>query len=587
MNGDELRQRLAAILAADVVGYSRLMAADEPATVVALDAARAIFRAQIESNHGRVIDMAGDSVLAVFETAIGAVSAALAIQSALHDTLTGVPEDRRMRFRIGVHIGDVFEKVDGSIYGDGVNIAARLEGLAPPGGIAVSDAVQGAVRNKIAASFVDLGEQNVKNIAHSVRAFSVRAGGTSPVQAELATRSPRNRFAEKPSIIVLPFTNMSGASEQEFFVDGLTEDILTDLSRFRELFVISRNTSFKYKGQAFDVKQVARELGVRYVVEGSVRKSGDRVRITVQLIEAESDHHIWAERYDRELKDIFAIQDEVTGAIVATLPGRLEADALSRAERKPPANMAAYECVLEAKVLHHRSVRADNFRAIELIRRAIELDPMYAHAHAWHACILGQQWTYGWCDDHAATQDVIQQELDVALRLDQNDSDVHRILAALFVIRNDLDKAVFHEQRALTLNPNDDLIVVQQGEILTWLGQAEEGMDWIRKAMRLNPYHPERFWFHLARAQFVARLYAEAIDSLGHVSAPDTLHHALIAACHAQLGATMEAAAHAAEVLKRVPDLTIREHCLPLLHYRRESDLVHHVESLRKAGLPE
>jgi adenylate cyclase len=576
-----------AILAADVVGYSRLMASDEPATVAALDAARAIFRTQIEQNHGRVIDMAGDSVLAVFETATGAVSAALVVQGALHETLTGVPEDRRMRFRIGVHIGDVFEKVDGTIYGDGVNIAARLEGLAAPGGIAVSDAVQGAVRNKIAASFVDLGEQNVKNIAHSVRAFSVQAGGSSPVQAGLAARSPRDRFAEKPSIIVLPFTNMSGAPEQEFFVDGLTEDILTDLSRFRELFVISRNTSFKYKGQSFDVKQVARELGVRYVVEGSVRKSGNRVRITVQLIEAESDHHIWAERYDRELEDIFAIQDEVTGAIVATLPGRLEADARSRAERKPPANMAAYECALEAKVLHHRSTRDDNARAIELIRRAIELDPMYAHAHAWHACILGQQWIYGWCNDPAATQDVIQQELDIALGLDQNDSDVHRILAALGVIRNDLDKAVFHEQRALILNPNDDLIVVQQGEILTWLGQAEEGMDWIRKAMRLNPYHPERFWFHLARAQFVARRYAEAIESLGHVSAPDTLHHALIAACHAQLGAITDAAAHAAEVLKRVPDFTIQEHCLPILHYRRESDLVHHRESLRKAGLPE
>jgi adenylate cyclase len=249
--------------------------------------------------------------------------------------------------------------------------------------------------------------------------------------------------------------------------------------------------------------------------------------------------------------------------------------------------MAAYECALEAKVLHHRSTRDDNVRAIELIRRAIELDPMYAHAHAWHACILGQQWIYGWCDDRAATQDVIAQELDIALGLDQNDSDVHRILAALGVIRNDLDKAVFHEQRALILNPNDDLIVVQQGEILTWLGQAEEGMDWIRKAMRLNPYHPERFWFHLARAQFVARRYAEAIESLGHVSAPDTLHHALIAACHAQLGAITDAAAHAAEVLKRVPDFTIQEHCLPILHYRRESDLVHHRESLRKAGLPE
>jgi adenylate cyclase len=585
LSSTELKQRLQAILAADAAGYSRLMAADERATVTALDAARGLFRTKIGLNQGRVIDMAGDSVLAVFETATGAVSAALAIQAELNMPAADVADERRMRFRIGVHLGDVIEKADGTIYGDGVNIAARLEGLAEPGGITISDAVYGAVRGKLAASFVDQGEQTVKNIAHPVRAFSVQAYGAAPSQP--AAASPRDRFSDKPSIMVLPFTNMSGAPEQEFFADGLTEDILTDLSRFRELFVISRNTSFKYKGQAVDVKKVMRELGVRYVVEGSVRKSGNRVRITVQLIEAETDHHIWAERYDRDLDDIFAIQDEVTSAIVAILPGRLEADAHIRAERKAPANMAAYECVLEAKVLHHRSNREDNARANGLIQRAIELDPGYGHAHAWHACILGQQWGYGWCEDRAATQAEIAQELEVALGLDQNDSDVHRILAAVGVIRDDLDMAVFHQQRGLALNPNDDLIVVQQGEILTWLGQAEEGIEWIRKAMRLNPYHPERFWFHLARAQFVARRYAEAIESLRHITAPDTLHHALVAACHAQLDDVPAAATHVAEVLKRVPGFTIREHCLPILHYRRESDLAHHLESLRKAGLSE
>ena len=587
MSSAGLKQRLAAILAADVAGYSRLMAADERATVTALDAARALFRKQIEANHGRVIDMAGDSVLAVFETATGAVTAALAVQQDIDFSSSGVPDDRRMRFRIGVHLGDVIEKADGSIYGDGVNIAARLEGLASPGGVTVSDAVQGAVRSKVSASFIDQGEQAVKNISHPVRAFSVQTGATASSPAASSASLPRERSPEKLSIIVLPFTNMSGAPEQEFFADGLTEDILTDLSRFRELFVISRNTSFKYKGQAVDVKKVAREIGVRYVVEGSVRKAGNRVRITVQLIEAESDHHIWAERYDRDLEDIFAIQDEVTSAIVATLPGRLEADARSRAERKPPASMAAYECVLEAKILHHRSNRDDNARAAGLIRRAIELDPGYGHAHAWHACILGQQWGYGWCEDRAATQESIARELEIALGLDQNDSDVHRILAALSVIRDDLDKAVFHQQRALTLNPNDDLIVVQQGEILTWLGQPEEGIEWLRKAMRLNPFHPERFWFHLARAQFAARRYSEAIESLRRITAPDSLHHALIAACHAQLGNTADAAAHCAEALKRNPGFNLRQHCLPILHYRRDSDLAHHLESLRKAGLPD
>jgi adenylate cyclase len=589
VNGTGLKQRLAAILAADVAGYSRLMAADERGTVAALDAARQIFKSRIDANQGRVIDMAGDSVLAVFETASGAVSAALAIQQEIDTSSGDVAEALRMRFRIGVHLGDVIEKADGTIYGDGVNIAARLEGLATPGGITVSDAVQGAVRGKVAANFVDQGEQTVKNIPHPVRAYRVQAAGAAPAAPATtpAAGVAGSQATDKPSIIVLPFANMSGAAEQEFFADGLTEDILTDLSRFRELFVISRNTSFKYKGQAVDVKKVARELGVRYVVEGSVRKAGNRVRITVQLIEAESDHHIWAERYDRELEDIFAIQDEVTSAIVATLPGRLEADAHSRAERKLPANMAAYECVLEAKLLHHRSNRDDNARAIGLIQRAIELDPGYGHAHAWQACILGQQWGYGWCEDRAATQAVIEREAEVALGLDQNDSDVHRILAALAVIRDDLDKAAFHQQRALALNPNDDLVVVQQGEVLTWLGQAEEGIEWIRKAMRLNPYHPQRFWFHLARAQFAARRYAEAIESLERLNAPDALHHALLAACHAQLGNAAAAATHFAEVLKRIPGFSVREHCVPVLHYRRESDLAHHCESLRKAGLPE
>ncbi|MBI3373730.1 MAG: adenylate/guanylate cyclase domain-containing protein [Betaproteobacteria bacterium] len=563
------------------------MAGDERATVAALDAARRVFASQIQAHHGRVIDMAGDSVLAVFETAIGAVSAALAVQQGIESSAGAVSEDRRMRFRIGVHLGDVIEKPDGSIYGDGVNIAARLEGLAVPGGIMVSDAIQGAVRGKLAAGFVDQGEQTVKNISHPVRAFSVVAGDSSSPPATSAAGAPGVQFSEKPSIIVLPFTNMSGAPEQEFFADGLTEDILTDLSRFRELFVISRNTSSKYKGQAVDVKKVARELGVRYVVEGSVRKAGNRVRITVQLIDAETDHHIWAERFDRDLEDIFAVQDEVTSAIVATLPGRLEADARSRAERKPPANMAAYECVLEAKILHHRSNRDDNLRAAGLIERAIELDPRYGHAHAWRACILGQQWGYGWCEDRVATEAAIERELDVALGLDENDSDVHRILAAVSVVRNDLDKSIYHQRRALGLNPNDDLIVVQQGELLTWLGQAEEGIEWIRKAMRLNPYHPERFWFHLARAQFVARRYADSIESLRHITAPDTLHHALFAACHARLGNDPEAIAHRAEVFKRAPAFSIATHCVPILHYRRESDLAHHLDSLRKAELPD
>lgn len=575
-----VHRRLAAILSADVAGYSRMMGEDEVATVRTLSEYRVAIAEIVARHHGRVVDMPGDNLLAEFGSAIDAVEGALAMQRELAARNAELPEARRMAFRVGVNLGEIIAE-DERIYGDGVNIAARVESLAPAGGICVSAKVHEEVHRKLEIAFEDLGEHQLKNIAARVRVYRV---GTDGIAAASSSSAPGSA---KPSILVLPFANMSGAAEHEYFADGLTEDILTDLSRFRELFVISRNTSFKFKGQRVEMKKVARELGVQYVVEGSVRKAGNRVRVTVQLIDAESDHHVWAERYDRDLEDIFAIQDEVTSAIVATLPGRLEAATRSRTERKPPASMVAYECLLEAKVLHHRSTRDDNARALGLIRRAIELDPRYAHAHAWHACILGQQWGYGWSADPATIELEIEQELQVALGLDENDSDVHRILAAVAVVRNDFDKAVYHEQRALALNPNDDLIVVQQGEILTWLGQGEEGIGWIRKAMRLNPYHPERFWFHLARAQFVAMRYAAAVESLRCIAAPDALHHALFAACYAQMSDAVHATAHAGEVIKRIPDFTLRGHCLPLLHYHRETDLTRHLEALRKAGLPE
>jgi len=587
----ETRQRLAAILMADVAGYSRLMSCDERGTVAALDSARAVFRRTIDAHRGRVIDMAGDSVLAVFETASGAVVSALAIQAELARRSSDVAADCRMQFRIGIHLGDVIEKADGTVYGDGVNIAARLEGIAEPGGVTVSDAVQCAVRQRLDAAFDDIGEQRVKNIAAPVRAYRVRelASGAGRTGAATATATApaaakRDRV-DKPSIAVLPFDNMSGDPEQDFFADGITEDIITELSRFRELFVISRNSSFKFKGKPVEVQKFAKELGVQYVVEGSVRKAGRRVRITVQLIDAETDRHLWAERYDRDLEDIFAIQDEVTTSIVATLPGRVEAAARDRAARLTTDNMAAYECVLTGKVLHHRSNRDDNARAQRLLERAIELDPNYAHAHAWKACVLGQTWTYNWCENRLATQLRIMEAVQTALALDDNDCDVHRILAAINVIQDKHDQAVYHQRRALSLNPNDDLVVVQQGEILTWLGQPEEGIDWIKKAMRLNPYHPERFWSHLGRALFAARRYGEAVDALKCISSPDALVRAGLAACHAQLGAADAAEQERLATLALAPTFTIAE-CLATLHYRDPAYREHHRVSLERAGFP-
>jgi adenylate cyclase len=590
LENETLSRKLAAVVHADAAGFSRLMSADERGTVATLEGCRAAFRECVARHGGRVVDTAGDSVLAVFESVVEAVSCALTVQQALRAKNEAVPEERRLKFRIGVNLGDVITRPDGTVYGDGVNLAARIEALAEAGGVAIAGSVYESIAGKLNARFVDIGEQEVKNIARPVRVYRVDvpppATAEAPASRSAGAAAAAREKPDKPSIAVLPFNNMSGDPEQEFFADGITEDLITELSRFRELFVISRNSSFKYKGRPVDVQEFAAELGVQYVVEGSVRKAGNRVRITVQLIDAESDHHLWAERYDRELADIFAIQDEVTRTIVAILPGRVEAAARDRAARKPTDNMAAYECVITGKLLHHRSNREDNARARKLLERAIQLDPSYAHAHAWKACVLGQAWVYGWCADRQVTFEQAGEELRIALSLDDNDSDVHRVLAASSLTQGLHEKALYHQQRALHLNPNDDLIVVQQGELLSWMGQVDEGIEWIRKAMRLNPYHPERFWNHLGRAQFIGRRYAEAIESFRRITQPDFTHHAFLAACHAYLGNDAQAKEHARQVLAREPKFSVNAYIEALRHYQHARDREHHREGLLKAGLP-
>ncbi len=580
-------RRLAAVLAADMVGYSRLMEVDETGTLARLKTHRIeLIDPAIAKNRGRIIKTTGDGMLVEFHSVADAVLCATEIQRRMARRNSDVSPARWMQFRIGINLGDVIVE-EGDIFGDGVNVAARLEMLAEPGGICVSGAVRDQVGDRLDdVAFEDLGDQSVKNIARPIRVFRVRLEQdqkTAPENTKDAAVA--TAISKKPSIAVLPLVNMSGDPEQEFFADGLTEDIITELSRFHDLLVISRNSTFVHKGKAVKVQEVAREFGVEYVLEGSVRKAGDRIRVTVQLIDAETDRHIWAERYDRQLEDIFAIQDEITRAIVATLPGRVEAATHDRAKRKPTDNMAAYECVLAAKVLHHRSIREDNAEAQRLLDRALVLDPSYAHAHAWKACVLGQTWGYGWCADRDATFQQVAAEVEIALALDDNDSDVHRILAALNLMHEDHDKAAYHQERALALNPNYDLVVVQQGELLTWLGRPEEGIDWIKKAMRLNPYHPERFWSHLGRAYFCAERYAEAAEAFSRISRPDHTHHAFLAATFAQMGNAVAAAAHAAEVLKREPKFSVAVY-LATQHYKREVDRKRHEAGLVMAGLP-
>lgn len=561
-----------------MAGYSRLMEADETGTLARLRTHRIeLIDPAIAKNKGRIIKTTGDGMLVEFQSVTDAVKCAVEIQQRMKRRNSDVPQERRIEFRIGINLGDIIFD-DDDIFGDGVNIASRIEQLADVGGICVTAAVATQIADRLEIAMEDLGEKTLKNISRPVRLY--RIGFDSAVLPEVEAK----RSISKPSIVVLPFDNMSGDPEQEFFADGLTEDIITELSRHHELFVISRNSSFVYKNRAVNVREVAEKLDVQYLVEGSVRKIGDRVRVTVQLIDTANDAHIWADKYDRKLDDIFAIQDEVTAAIAATLPGRVEAAQRDQLARAKPANMAAYECVLAAKVLHHRSTIADNERAQTLIGRAVALDPDYAHAHAWRACILGQAWVHNWCEDRDAVWNDIMAALDRALALDDNDADVHRILAAVNVNNNELTTARYHQERALALNPNYDLVVVQQGELLTWLGRPEEGIEWIRKAMQLNPHHPERFWSHLGKAYFAARQYGEAIEAFMHLSTMDSVQHAFAAACYGWLGDEIAAAAHLGKIRTLDPQFDL-DSFIATLHYAQEADAQHVREGLLKAGI--
>ena len=575
-------RRLAAIMVADMEQYSRLMHEDEPGTVLAWQETREeVIKPTIASHSGNILKNTGDGFVAEFATVSGAVECSVALQAMLMGRNRDRPEGRHLNFRMGINLGEITVDTD-DFYGDGVNIAARLEGLAEAPGICISSHVYDQIRNKVTCKFEDVGDTLVKNIADPIRVYRILC---EPPEANIVEDSgDGGSEATMPSIAVLPFDNMSSDAEQEFFVDGLTEDIITELSRFSGLFVISRNSTFTYKGKKFLATDAARELNARYVVEGSVRKAGNRVRINVQLIDGLADRHVWAERYDRDLEDIFALQDEITAAIVAMVPGRIEADNSDRARRIPTESMPAYECVLAAKVLHHKSNKLDNIEAAKLLERAIGLDPNYAHAHAWRACVAGQALTYGWSNrDMEETLAEVQNDLSKAQSLDENDADIHRVLAAIHIARNNLDQAQHHQHKAHRLNPNYDIVVVQSGELLTWQGRPEEGAELIQQAMELNPLHPPRFWGHLARSYYTAKRYAEAISAIGCIESPDTLQLAFLAASHARVEDLTQAGNCVALAMRENPDLTINS-LMTMQHYAREEDVQHFCDGLRKAG---
>lgn len=576
---DQIERRLAAILAADVVGFSAQMEVDEAGTLNRLRRCRReLIDPGLEKHPGRVIKTMGDGILIEFSSVIDAVNFAVEFQQdiAAFNEGSDAPE---MLYRIGINLGDVM--IEGNdVFGDGVNVAARLEPLAEPGGVLVSGAVVDQVREQSNARFDEAGERRLKNISREVRTYRIVTGFEQPQAATVKTPVVDDR----PSIAVLPFECMSSGPDDEFLADGLTEDILTGLSRFKELFVISRTSAFAYKGRKANLQEVAADLGVRYILEGSVRRAGARVRVTAQLIDAlGGDRHIWAERYDRQIDDIFELQDDLTVGIVATLPGRIEAAAQERTGRKKPENMAAYELVLAGKLLHHRSRREANAQALEHLGRAVELAPDYAHGWAWRACTIGQAVAYGWLEQ--SDYETAVEYIERAQGLDDEDSDVHRLYAAVSVAANDFEAARRHQERALQLNPNDDLIVVQQGELLTWTGAPAEGVEWIKKSMALNPYHPERFWGHLGRAHFVARQYDEAIECFRKLSMDDQSVHACLAAAMSAAGDEAGARRHGAEVLRLAPEFTVTDY-LATLHYQIPDDESHHRDALLAADLP-
>jgi adenylate cyclase len=383
----------------------------------------------------------------------------------------------------------------------------------------------------------------------------------------------------------MPFENIGGEAEQEFFADGITEDVITELSRFPDLFVIARNSTFAYKGKHAKVQDVGRELGVAYVVEGSVRKSGNRVRVTAQLIDAATEAHIWAQRYDREIADIFDIQDEIARVVAATVPGRLEAAHAERIRRKPPADMAAYDYVLSAKLLHHHASRENNAEALRLIGEAIRLDPGFAQAHGWKACLLGQAVARGYRADPDRLLAEIFEAVSAGIALDENDIECNRVLCEYYMVRNDLDRALVHHERAFRLNPNDPRIVSQKGELLVWLGKAEEAVSWLEEVMRLDPYGAAGRAHLLGRALYATRRYEEAAAQYRQSPFVRYEPQADLAACYAQLGDEAQARAHAREALRLNPAFSIASY-LGQLRYRRDEDRDHHREGLAKAGLP-
>ena len=588
MTGERVERRLAAVLAADVAGYSRLMGIDEEGTLARLKAVRkALVDPTIASHRGRIVKTTGDGMLIEFASAVDAIRGAVEVQRGMADQNVSVPPDQRIEFRIGIHVGDIIID-DNDIFGDGVNVAARVENECEPGGVCVSGNAFEQVRGKTDFTFDDLGEKRLKNIERPVRLYAVQ-GATSAAAtttAAISTSPPDNSkplpLPDKPSIAVLPFQNMSGDPEQEYFADGMVEDIITALSRFKSLFVIARNSSFTYKGRAVDIKQVGRELGVRYVLEGSVRKGGNRMRITAQLIDATSGAHVWADRYDRDPSDIFAVQDEITASVAGIIEPALADAEQQRVLRKPPDSLDAWEAYQRGLWHFNKYSPEENKAALDFFRQAIALDPNFAPGHYGYALAL--QWEI-W---HFSTrpfnevQGAARTEAQIAVSLDDKDAMAHAILAHMMMWGNGWEAAIAEARTAIALNPNSAFVISMLGCVLGFGGYREEALDRLRQAMRASPHDPLTWLWTLWTGiiQFHSRKFDAALETLHQVvrlRPGFTQAQVLIAASLAYLGRLDEAR----DVLSRVQ---VRDPRYQQMPWTRPEDNALRVEGVRLAA---
>jgi adenylate cyclase len=584
-------RKLAAILAADVVGFSRLTGIDEDRTLARLRTLRSdLIDPTIAVHKGRVVKRTGDGALVEFRSVVDAVRCAIEVQNGMLERNAGLPDDRRIDFRIGIHIGDVVEESDGDLMGDGVNIAARLEGVAAPGAICLSEDAYRQVRSRLDLTVSDLGDTQLKNIAEPIRVYSLQIGNAKPEKQpapEAATPSPPTTEPHGLSIAVLPFANMSGDIEQEYFADGISEDIITALSKLSQLFVIARNSSFTFKGRNVNVQEVGRSLGVRYVLEGSVRKSSNRVRITAQLIDAATGGHLWAERFDRDLTDIFAVQDDVTQQIVAALAVNLTESDKQQLAPEHTENVEAYDAYLRGREAWWSTRQASNAEAQKQLQRAIELDPKFASAYAFLATSHMIDYVAGW----SRTPDVSLQKADElaarSLALDDKDAVGHWARGFIDLYMRRHDTAIAAARRAVAINPNFALAHAGLGEALHYSGEHKAALISFGHAVALNPYRPDLILHFQAQANYQLGRYETAIELLKRRLAGNPhsdVSHVLLAACYGQLGRHDEARSEWEQAMQINPAYSL-EHRRKVLPYKDSASFDRLVEGLDRAGI--